>query len=179
MRRLLRWVGLGLAALIVASAAPALGQSATAAGTVAVYFSPEDRPGAAVVQAFASARHEILAVIYEFTEAQIANALVAASRRHVDVWMVMDESASRDRGSQSYRLAQILGTRARLRAGVDGASGIVHDKFAVVGGTRVLTRSFNWTYSAEDRNWENLVIIESPPLAQAYAREFRHIWDAP
>ena len=73
----------------------------------------------------------------------------------------------------------MLGTRARLRAGVDGASGIVHDKFAVVDGTRVLTGSFNWTYSAEDRNWENLVIIESPPLAKAYAREFRHIWDAP
>lgn len=175
----LRWMVLALVALLAGSAAPALGQSTASSGTVAVYFSPEDRPGDAVVQAFESARHEILAAIYEFTDARIANALIGASERHVDVRMIMDKSASRDRGSQSYRLAQLLGARARLRAGIGGASGIVHDKFAVVDGARVLTGSFNWTYSAEDRNWENLVIIGSVPVAQAYAREFQRIWDAP
>ncbi len=179
MRAVLRSSAIVFVLIVGASAPPVLGQSATATGSLSVYFSPQDRPGDAVVRAFTSARREILAAIYEFTETQIADALVAASRRHVDVWLLMDESVSRDRGSQAFRLAQTFGSHARIRAGISGASGILHDKFAVVDDTRVLTGSFNWTYSAEDRNWENLVIIESVPVAQAYAREFHHIWDAP
>jgi len=165
--------------LMLAGVPPALGQSSTATGSITVYFSPQDRPGDAVVRAFTSARREILVAIYEFTETQIADALVAASQRHVDVWLLMDQSVSHDRGSQSYGMAQIFGSHARIRAGIGGASGILHDKFAVVDEARVLTGSFNWTYSAEDRNWENLVIIDSASVAQAYAREFHHIWDAP
>lgn len=179
IRSVSRWVCILLVLCVVNSAPPALGQSATAPGTVTVYFSPQDRPGDAVVRAFGTARREILAAIYEFTETEIADALIAAVHRHVDVWLLMDRSVSRDRGSQSYRMAQLFGAHARIRAGIDGASGILHDKFAVVDETRVLTGSFNWTYSAEDRNWENLVILDSVPVADAYAREFHRIWDAP
>jgi phosphatidylserine/phosphatidylglycerophosphate/cardiolipin synthase-like enzyme len=179
MRVLERCLVLALALAVAVPAAPACAQTATATGSVSVYFTPQDRPGDAVVRAFAGARHEILAAIYEFTESDIANALLAAHGRHVGVWLLMDQSASRDRGSQYFRAAASLGERVRLRAGLSGASGILHNKFAVIDGTRVLTGSFNWTYSAEDRNWENLLIVDSPALAQAYARQFHRIWDAP
>lgn len=154
-------------------------QSATAAGSVSVYFTPQDHPGDAVVRAFARAHRQILAAMYEFTLSDVANALIAAQARHLDVWLILDQSATTERGSQYFRLAQALGSHLRARAGLNGASGIVHNKFAVVDGTQVLTGSFNWTYSAEDRNWENLVIIDSPPLAQTYAQQFHRMWQAP
>ena len=171
-----------LAAILAAGmpAAPAVGQSVTAAASVSVYFTPQDRPGDAVAAAFNGAHREILAAIYEFTLSDVARALIAARARHVDVWLIMDESAARERGSQYDLLAQALGPRLRLRAGLSGAgSGIVHSKFAVIDAARVLTGSFNWTYSAEDRNWENLVAIDSPGVAQAYARQFHRMWQAP
>src|SRR5271155_3698450 len=92
-----RWTCILFVLCVANSAPPALGQSATATGPVAVYFSPQDRPGDAVVRAFGSAHREILAAIYEFTESQIADALIAAAHRHVDVWLLMDRSVSHDR----------------------------------------------------------------------------------
>ncbi|HET7265623.1 MAG TPA: phospholipase D-like domain-containing protein [bacterium] len=169
-------------AAVLALGAPvpsARSQSVTATGSVAVYFTPQDRPGDAVLRAFNGAQRQIVAAIYEFTLSDVAEALIAARARHVDVRVIMDESASKDRGSQYFRLSQALGSRLRRRAGLNGASGIVHNKFAVVDGARVLTGSFNWTYSAEDRNWENLVVIDSPAVAQAYARQFQRMWQAP
>lgn len=173
---------LALLAVVLVFTGPALrarGQSAAATGSVTVYFTPQDRPEDAVVRAFNGAQRQIVAAIYEFTLSDVARALIAAEARHVDVRVVMDESASRDRGSQYFRLSQVLGSRLRRRAGLDGVSGIVHNKFAVVDGARVLTGSFNWTYSAEDRNWENLVVIDSPAVAQAYARQFQRMWQGP
>ena len=164
---------------LIAPAPPVRGQSAAATGSVTVYFTPQDRPGDAVVRAFNGARRQIVAAIYEFTLSDVAGALIAAQTRHVDVRVIMDENASKDRGSQYFRLSQALGSRLRRRAGLDGVSGIVHNKFAVVDGARVLTGSFNWTYSAEDRNWENLVVIDSPTVAQAYVRQFQRMWQAP
>jgi phosphatidylserine/phosphatidylglycerophosphate/cardiolipin synthase-like enzyme len=172
-------VAFALALVVLAPTAPARGQSTTATGSMSVYFTPQDRPGDAVVRAFNGAHREILAAIYEFTESEIAGALLAAHGRHVEVWLLMDQSASRDRGSQYFRAAASLGDRLRLRAGLSGASGILHNKFAVIDGTRVLTGSFNWTYSAEDRNWENLLIVDSPALARAYAQQFHRMWNAP
>jgi phosphatidylserine/phosphatidylglycerophosphate/cardiolipin synthase-like enzyme len=177
-----RFLGLPLLAALLTAGIPvprAAGQSVTATGAVSVYFTPGDRSGDAVVRAFDGAHREILAAIYEFTLSDVARALIGARARHVDVWLIMDESATRDRGSQYYRLTQALGSHLRARAGVNGASGIVHDKFAVVDGVRVLTGSFNWTYSAEHSNWENLVVIDSPVLAGAYASEFHRMWQAP
>jgi len=174
-----RGIALALVLIVLAPARPTQGQSATATGSMSVYFTPQDHPGDAVVRAFSGARHEILAAIYEFTESEIAGALIEANRRHVDVWLLMDRSESHQRGSQSFRLTEVLGNHARIRAGIDGESGILHNKFAVIDGARVLTGSFNWTYSAEERNWENLLVVDSPALAQAYARQFHRMWQAP
>lgn len=171
-----------LLAVVLALTAPvpsAQSQSAAATGSVMVYFTPQDRPGDALLRAFNGAHRQIVAAIYEFTLSDVAGALIAAQARQVDVQVIMDESASKDRGSQYFRLSQALGSRLRRRAGLNGGSGIVHNKFAVVDGARVLTGSFNWTYSAEDRNWENLVVIDSPAVAQAYARQFQRMWQAP
>jgi len=179
----MRWawscVLLGVCLFVVAPAVVVRAQSVTAPATVGVYFTPQDHPGDEVVRAFSDARRQILVVIYEFTESHIADALVDAARRGVDIWVLMDRSATRERGSQYMRVADALGGHVRLHAGLDGASGIVHNKFAVVDGRQVLTGSFNWTYSAEDRNWENLVVIDSPALAGAYVRQFHRIWQAP
>jgi phospholipase D len=179
MRRTSFWVFLVLAIALDGTTTSTYGQSATGTGALSVFFTPQDHPGDAVVEAFNGAHRQILAAIYEFTASDIAEALIRAQARHLDVWLIMDQSATRDRGSQYLRLSQALESHLRVRAGLNGASGIVHNKFAVVDSMRVLTGSFNWTYSAENRNWENLVIIDSPTLAKAYAQQFHRMWQAP
>lgn len=55
-------------------------------------------------------------------------------------------------------------------------TGLMHNKFAVVDDSIVLTGSFNWTRSAEGANNENLLKITSPDLAAQYAEEFSELW---
>ena len=109
MRRVWSCLVLGLCLLVIAPAAVVRAQSVTAPATVSVYFTPRDRPGNEVVRVFAGAHRQILGVIYEFTESHIADALMAAARRGIDVWIVMDRSATHERGSQYMRVADALG----------------------------------------------------------------------
>ncbi|MEM9163938.1 MAG: phospholipase D-like domain-containing protein [Cyanobacteria bacterium P01_F01_bin.4] len=64
-------------------------------------------------------------------------------------------------------------------------SGLMHHKFMVVDGQRVLTGSLNWTFSGihgdqlvpESRGNANALLqIESPDLAQIYTDEFNLMW---
>lgn len=64
-------------------------------------------------------------------------------------------------------------------------SGLMHHKFLVVDGVRVVTGSANWTPSGvhgdpgaplSRGNTNNLVVIEHPTLAQAFTQEFDLMW---
>ena len=50
----------------------------------------------------------------------------------------------------------------------------LHHKFAVIDGRYVVTGSYNWTLNAEQRNRENMVILDCPEMAQAFSAE----WDS-
>jgi phosphatidylserine/phosphatidylglycerophosphate/cardiolipin synthase-like enzyme len=43
----------------------------------------------------------------------------------------------------------------------------------VIGGTTVLTGSFNFTNAAEEHNAENLLVIQDPALAEKYAANWK------
>jgi phosphatidylserine/phosphatidylglycerophosphate/cardiolipin synthase-like enzyme len=52
----------------------------------------------------------------------------------------------------------------------------MHHKFMIIDGKIVVTGSYNWSYSAEEKNDENLVVILSPNTAKLYETEFNRIW---
>jgi len=64
-----------------------------------VYFSPEDQPSRTLICVFDHAQRQILFAIYDLTSRPIADALIQAKRRHVDVWGIMDARESRSRGN--------------------------------------------------------------------------------
>lgn len=52
---------------------------------------------------------------------------------------------------------------------------MVHHKFCIIDDKIVITGSYNWTYYAENRNWENIVILENEKLVKGYLSEFDKI----
>lgn len=56
---------------------------------------------------------------------------------------------------------------------VDRPPGLMHDKVMIIDGEAVVTGSFNYTYSAEHRNVENLLVIHDPALAAQYTQHWR------
>jgi phosphatidylserine/phosphatidylglycerophosphate/cardiolipin synthase-like enzyme len=55
---------------------------------------------------------------------------------------------------------------------------IIHHKFCIIDDKLVITRSYNWTYYAENRNWENIVVIEDSSVVAGYVEEFDKIKNA-
>jgi len=136
---------------------------------IRVYFSPSPEPERAILHTLYSAQKFVYAALYQLTDPEIADALLEIARRGIELKILLDDEPSK--GSKGCLL---LSAGIAVKQYVD--SGIMHHKFAVVDGERVLTGSYNWTTSAQTRNEENLLVIESPHLAQAFESEFSKLW---
>lgn len=132
-----------------------------------VYFSPEGGAQAALVATLEQARTSVLVQAYTFTSAPVAAALKAAHDRGVEVKVILDRSQRTDRYSGMTFLV-----RAGIPTWIDSRHPIAHNKVMVIDGRTVVTGSFNFTRAAEEKNAENLLILESPALANLYRKNW-------
>jgi len=138
--------------------------------TVQVHFSPDGSPAAAVVNTLDGAEKSVLVQAYSFTSASIAAALKRAHDRGIVVNVILDKSQRLDR----YTSATFL-LRAGIPVWIDGEHAIAHNKVMIIDESIVITGSFNFTKSAEERNAENLLIINSQRIADEYTANWeRH-----
>jgi phosphatidylserine/phosphatidylglycerophosphate/cardiolipin synthase-like enzyme len=134
-----------------------------------VYFSPSGGCTEAIIAALASAQNSVLVQAYSFTSAPVAKALVDANRRGVKIQVILDKSNRR----ASYSSADFL-AHAGIPTFIDAAHAIAHNKIMVIDGRIVITGSFNFTKAAEEKNAENLLVIDDEILA----RQFIENWKA-
>ena len=136
---------------------------------ISVYFAPSPEPEKAIIQALRGAQQSVHAALYQLTDPEIAQELIDTFRRGVALEILLD-----DEPSKSSKGCLLLSAGIPIKQYVD--TGIMHHKFAVIDGRWVITGSYNWTTSAQTRNEENLLLIESPELAQAFEGEFQKLW---
>jgi len=135
-----------------------------------VYFSPNGGCAEAVIYWIGRANQSIHVLIYIFSLDSIADALISAHRRGVEVKVVLDKS-------QSYSQFAVLKAAGIEVRNDTNWEGIMHNKIAIVDYGIVITGSFNWTGTAENNNNENMVVIHSADLASRYESEFQRIWN--
>jgi phosphatidylserine/phosphatidylglycerophosphate/cardiolipin synthase-like enzyme len=138
---------------------------------VQVAISPDRGATALVVKTIGDAKQSIRVAAYGFTSKPIAEALLDAHKRGIDVEVVVDKSQATAR----YTAATFLADQG-VPVRVDCRYAIMHDKFMVVDGITVEEGSFNYTAAAENRNAENVVVLHSPGVASQYAREWERLW---
>ena len=146
-----------------------LGGSQDQCPTIHVYFSPNGNCTTNIVSCIANAKSTILVQAYSFTSAPIAEALTQAHKRRVHIQVILDKSQR----TANYSSATFL-FNANIPVYIDTAHAIAHNKIMVIDDTTVITGSFNFTTAAENKNAENLLIIQSPPLAKIYTANFNH-----
>lgn len=145
-----------------------------ARGSIQVAFTPGDDAGALVLDAIGQARRQILVQAYGLTHKAIAEALVAARKRGVEVMLIADRQQA-----ETLRTS-LVGWLAEQGVPVwlDAEHAAAHDKVMVLdAGTpeaTLITGSFNFTHAAQYRNAENLLVLRgNPPLVDAYAANWR------
>ena len=170
-----------MALALALAAAPAGAQPAAqpaapfpAAGTVQVAFTPWEDAEGLVVEAIAEAQRQILVQAFSFTSRRIAQALIAARRRGVEVLVTADrEQTVTGDGNRIRELAA-----AGIPVWLETRFAAAHSKVMIIDpGTRdatVVTGSFNWTAGAQRRNAENVLVLRrNRDLAGAYEANWR------
>lgn len=157
-----------VALLLLAVAVPAWAQvpHGPEPGQVSVCFTPASHCAGVIAAAIAGAQHQVRVQAYGFTSAPILRELAAAHRRGIDVAVILDKSQdhrAEDRGR--YSGAVYMG-HAGVPVWIDDLPAIAHNKVVVIDEHLVVTGSFNFTASAERRNAENVVLIDSPEVAR-------------
>ncbi len=148
--------------------------SLSARGEIQLAFTPGDDAAGLVVTVIQQARRQILVQAYSFTHKAIAEALVAAKRRGVEVLVIADRQQAETLRTSLVAWLVIQGVPVWL----DAEHAAAHDKVMVLdAGTpqaTLITGSFNFTHAAQHRNAENLMLLRgNPPLAEAYAANWR------
>ena len=131
--------------------------------SVRVWFSPNGGCTEAIVEAINGAKRSVRVQAYSFTSAPIAAAIVEAHKRGVDVVVILDKSQKTEKYSSADFVAH-----AGIPTFIDSKHAIAHNKIIIIDGETVLTGSFNFTKSAEEKNAENLLIITDTALAARY-----------
>ena len=143
------------------------------AGEIKVFFSPNGGAEREIIYLINHAHKSVDVAMFSFTNRHIANALINAYGRGVKVRVVMDDGEGRSRFSVGRYLAY-YGIPVKYEKGLGG--GLMHNKYAIIDDRIVITGSYNWTYSAEKRNSENLIVLFSPSTARSYERNFWKLW---
>ena len=144
-----------------------------AVGTVQYAFTGDDHADAMIIAAVASARYQVLMQAYSVTHRRIAHSLIRARSRGVEVAVIADGEQMRNNPAMVRELV-----RANVPLLVDSRHAAAHNKVIIVDAGRadcaVITGSFNFTYAAQHRNAENVLVLRgNPPLCDAYFNTWR------
>jgi phosphatidylserine/phosphatidylglycerophosphate/cardiolipin synthase-like enzyme len=116
------------------------------------------------------ATQRIDVALFEFDLQNVADALIDAHTRGVDVRLVYDDEHTED----DPQVDQLID--AGIPAVADERSAFMHNKFLVIDGQTVVTGSMNFTENGVYRNNNNLIVIRSARLAENYTTEFEEMF---
>jgi len=130
-----------------------------------------------LIEKINAAKTSIHIASFEFDLTPVAEALIAAKQRGVDVrWVTDNESglaADAEPGRGQFAMLQQKGIEVRS----DTRSALMHNKFWIFDGKTAWTGSTNITVSGVFQQNNNTVVIESPEVAAIYEREFAEMWE--
>lgn len=167
----------------VVTPSPSAVQSATTESGIGNYFTayftspPLDYETTGIegnlISLIENAKVSVHGAFFEMDLPNLADALVSAAARGIDVKLVYDN----EQVNKPERV-QILSelTEANIPLVPDKRSAFMHNKFFVIDSQIVWTGSFNYTENASHKNNENAVIFDVPQLAENYEREFSEMF---
>jgi phosphatidylserine/phosphatidylglycerophosphate/cardiolipin synthase-like enzyme len=145
-----------------------------------IYFTSPSRPhdGTAtggiesnLIALIDAAQTSIDLAVFEFDLHEVAQALIRAKDRGVEVRVVHDNEYT----SGDPQIGWL--EEAGIPVVADNRSALMHNKFFVIDSRCVWTGSFNVTENAAYKNNENAIIICHPKLAENYGVEFQEMFE--
>ncbi len=132
--------------------------------------------------------------IQHFTSKDVANSLIEAAKRNVDVRIVMDDDALRGESdvpgvdkiinmmltSSEHKIKIRFAETYRAEKKQNGpapAVAMMHNKFAIFNGQKTFSGAGQYTGAAMQSNWENFYFITNKKIITEYSKYFSEIWN--
>jgi phosphatidylserine/phosphatidylglycerophosphate/cardiolipin synthase-like enzyme len=130
-----------------------------------------------LIEKINAAQGSIHIAAFEFGLTPVAEALIAAKQRGLDVrWVTDDENGIEADGEPDRGQFEML-QDAGIEVIADNRSALMHNKFIVFDYQTVWTGSTNLTDSSIFQQNNNVIVVHSPDIAAIYEREFDEMWN--
>ncbi|HSF89283.1 MAG TPA: phospholipase D-like domain-containing protein [Saprospiraceae bacterium] len=139
------------------------------------YFSPSDETNCHLIEAIQSTDHQILIGLLLLTRDDLVGEIIKLHQQGIDVRVILE-----DEESSLSALAQLR--QAGVRVVTHDPGPIFHHKYAIIdegftdSDPQVITGSHNWTWSADNINDENTLIIHDQRVTNIFRQEFEARW---
>ena len=140
---------------------------------IQAYFS---NIGNIILNEIQNSKKEILIAVAWFTQRDLFNAVLVAIDRGVKVSLILiNDIINRNEYGLDFSLYLQKGGKLCF---VDSRKVLMHNKFCLFDGHILLTGSYNWTYAAEQRNAENIIITDEINVCNDYTNYFTNLWNS-
>lgn len=142
-------------------------------GDIQVYFSPQDKALAnAVLPLLRRAKKYIYIPAFIISDSRVSDELIKAQSRGVDVKLIVDSLNATNTHSKHKEMRS-----AGIPVKTENFAGKMHSKSVIVDDEYLIIGSMNFSYSGENKNDENLVLLKNPDAAKFYREFFLYQWN--
>ena len=139
---------------------------------LSVFFSPQDKTiRNNIIPLVNNASKYIYIPTFVLTHQELSQALINAKNRGVDIKIIIDGTNSNQKHTKHHILRD-----AGIKIKTENYAGKMHMKTMIIDDKYTITGSMNFSNSGENRNDENLIIIENRSLAEFNKDFFNYLW---
>ena len=138
---------------------------------IQAYFS---QIRATITKYIDSSTSNICIAVAWFTHRDLFYAVLNALDRKVKVSIILIDDII-NRGPNGLDFALFLSKGGQIRL-MNTRKLLMHNKFCLFDGIILITGSYNWTYSAEGRNAENIIATDEGNVCHAFSEQFWKLW---
>ncbi len=141
--------------------------------SVTPFFSPKDKiVTTQIIPLINGAKNYVYIPAFILTHDGLANALINAKKRGVDVKVILDATNT---GAVRSKIRALR--KAGVPVKVENYAGKIHSKSVIIDDRYIFAGSMNFTNSGENKNDENSILIEDVRLAKFYRGFFNYLWE--
>ncbi len=135
------------------------------------FFSPGDDCVNAIIECIEKTAISLDICVFTITDNRISRKIIEAHERGVKIRIISDNDKSQDRGSDITEMF-----KHGIPTKIDYTADHMHHKFAIFDNKMLVTGSYNWTRSAGNSNYENILITNNNDVIKKYKNEFEDLW---
>lgn len=128
-----------------------------------------------IIEEINNSNKDIIIAVAWFTQHDLFDAIINALERGVNISLILIKDII-NCGDYGPDFSLYLQKGGKL-CFVNKRNILMHNKFCIFDGSILITGSYNWTYSAESRNAENIIITDEENVCEDYTKYFSDLWN--